>query len=273
MRALCMVSVVWSLCGLASAADRLESDVLGTASGIGLPRKPALARKEIQKRRDHHLKQLEREWKKTTKAVVKNLPAQEVNYKDDREQKAAVRFRSRGKWVYRAGSMRSADKVLLSVERGVSECWVKHSLNKTYNLGYDISRTPGVPSKRYYSHGKEIRWRKCSWDTRTKRWALVTSDLRREVARNYKSSLQTKLREAEGKARRGPQQSQLNKARSYAKRVASTRSQTDSKEKRFRIDSDVGMAYFRVAFAYDQTILAESIRAHMKGFQKLPWGK
>ena len=94
MRALCMVSVVWSLCGLASAAGRLESDVLGTASGIGLPRKPALARKEIQKRRDHHLKQLEREWKKTTKAFVKNLPAQEVNYKDDREQKAAVRFRA-----------------------------------------------------------------------------------------------------------------------------------------------------------------------------------
>ena len=204
---------------------------------------------------------------------MKNLPAREVKYKDSREKKAVVRFRSRGRWVYRAGSLWSADKVLLSVDRGVSECWVKHALNKTYNLGYEISRTPGVPSKHYYSHGQEIRWRKCSWDQRTNRWALITSDLRTEVARDYKSSLQTKLREAEEKARQGLQKSQLDKARSYAKRVASTRSQSDSKEKRFRIDSDVRMAYFRVAFAYDQTILAESIRAHMKKFRKIPWGK
>lgn len=273
MKALCIVTVVWSLGGLATAADRLESDVLGTAGSTGLPRKPDLARKEIEKRRKHHLDQLKREWKKTTKEVVKNLPSQEVKYRDSREKKAVVRFRSGGRWVYRSGSMHSAEKALLSVDRGVSECWVKHALNKSYHLGYEISQSPGIPSKQYYSHGQEIRWRKCSWDASRKRWALVPSDLRKKVERDYRTSLQTKRREAESQARRGPQKSQLDKARSYAKRVASTRSQADSKEKRFRIDSDVGMAYFRVAFAYDQAILAESIRAHMNEFRKIAWGK
>ncbi len=274
MKALCMVALVWGLCGVASGADRLESDVLRTASGIGLPRKPELARKEVLKRRKYHLEELEREWKRTTKEVLKNTPAKEVNYKDSRARKAVVRFRSRGSWVYRAGSMHSADKVLLSVDRGVSECWVKHSLNKTYNLGYRISQSPVLPSTYYYSKGQEIRWRKCSWDARRNRWALITSDQRRKVERDYTSSLRQKLREAEEQARRGLEEIQLNHARSYAKRAASnSRKRDGGKENRFRIDSDVGMGYFRVVFAYDKAILAESIQTHRKKFRKIPWGK